>query len=181
MLEKMEKVLLEMRPHMAVTYGDTNSTLAGALAAAKLHIPVAHVEAGVRSFNRRMPEEINRVVTDHVSDLLLAPTATAMENLEKEGLSGKAIWTGDIMYDAVLFNRDLAKLRSNILDRLGLLPHRYGLVTVHRAENTDNEERLRRLVMTLSDIAAKTLQLVFPIHPRTAKLLRSKFPAWSPH
>jgi UDP-GlcNAc3NAcA epimerase len=181
MLEKMEQVLLEIRPDVAITYGDTNSTLAGALAAAKLHIPVAHVEAGVRSFNRQMPEEINRVLTDHLSDLLLAPTAIAMENLEKEGLSGKAILTGDIMYDAVLFNRNLAEMRSNILERLGLVPHSYGLVTIHRAENTDNQKRLGRLLTALNDIAAKNLQLVFPMHPRTAKLLRSKFPAWSPH
>jgi UDP-GlcNAc3NAcA epimerase len=181
MLAKIEQVLFETRSDMVVIYGDTNSTVAGALAAAKLHIPVAHVEAGVRSFNRRMPEEINRVVADHVSDLLLAPTPTAMENLEKEGLSRRAILTGDVMYDAVLFNRELAERSSNILKQLALVPGEYGVVTVHRAENTDNEQRLGNLLTAFNDIAAGGLPLVFPIHPRTAKLLPVKFPAWSAH
>lgn len=181
MLDKIEQVLLETRPDMAVVYGDTNSTVAGALAAAKLHISVAHVEAGLRSFNRRMPEEINRIVADHVSDLLLAPTPTAMENLGKEGLSEKAMWTGDIMHDAVLFTRELAEWKSNILQRLALVPDSYGVVTVHRAENTDNEQRLGSLLAAFNDIAASALQLVFPIHPRTAKLLLAKFPGWSAH
>jgi UDP-GlcNAc3NAcA epimerase len=181
MLDRLEQVLLEIRPEMVVSYGDTNSTVAGALAAAKLHMPVAHVEAGLRSFNRSMPEEINRVVADHVSDLLLAPTPTAMENLGKEGLSGKAVWTGDIMYDAVLSHRELAERKSNVLDRLSLVPGSYGLVTVHRAENTEDENRLRGVLTALNDIAASTLPLVFPIHPRTAKLLPGKFPGWLPH
>jgi UDP-GlcNAc3NAcA epimerase len=181
MLAKIEQVLLEGQADVVVVYGDTNSTLAGALAAAKLHIPVAHVEAGLRSFNRRMPEEINRVVADHVSDLLLAPTQTAMENLGREGLSGKAVLTGDLMYDAVLFSRDVAEQRSTILERLNLVPGNYGVVTIHRAENTDDERRLRNLLAAFNDIAASVLQLVFPVHPRTARLLASRFPAWSPH
>jgi UDP-GlcNAc3NAcA epimerase len=181
MLEKIEQALLEWRADMVVVYGDTNSTLAGALAAAKLHMPVAHVEAGVRSFNRRMPEEINRVVADHASDLLLAPTETAMENLGREGLSGKAVVTGDLMYDAVLFSRDVAEQRSKILERLNLVPGDYGVVTVHRAENTDDERRLGNLLAAFNDISASMLKLVFPVHPRTAKLLASRFPRWSPH
>ena len=181
MLEKIEQVLLERQADMVVVYGDTNSTLAGALAAAKLHIPVAHVEAGVRSFNRRMPEEVNRVVADHVSDLLLAPTQTAMENLGREGLSGKAVVTGDVMYDAVLFSRDVAEQRSKILERLNVVPGEYGVVTVHRAENTDDERRLGNLLAAFNDISASVLKLVFPLHPRTARLLASKFPGWSPH
>ncbi len=180
MLDKIEQVLLDVRPDMVVTYGDTNSTVAGALAAAKLHIPVAHVEAGVRSFNRRMPEEINRVVADHISDLLLAPTLTAIENLDREGLSKKAILTGDIMYDAVLFNRELADRRSDVLERLVLAPRSYGVVTVHRAENTDDEERLAKLLTAFNDVATRRLPLVFPMHPRTAKLVSSRFPDWSP-
>jgi UDP-N-acetylglucosamine 2-epimerase len=181
MLEKLEEVLLERRPDIVVIYGDTNSTLAGALAAAKLCIPVAHVEAGVRSFNRTMPEEINRVVADHVSDLLLAPTSTAMENLGKEGLSKKAVLTGDVMYDAVLFNRELAERKSKILARLALAPRQYGLVTVHRAENTENEDRLKKLLAVFNEIAERTLPLVFPIHPRTAKVLQDRFPGWRRH
>jgi UDP-N-acetylglucosamine 2-epimerase len=181
MLEKIEQVLIEWRADMVVVYGDTNSTLAGALAATKLHIPVAHIEAGLRSFNRRMPEEINRVVTDHVSDLLLAPTSTAMKNLRNEGLSDKAVLTGDIMYDAVLFNRPIAERRSQVLERLSLVPHDYGLVTVHRSENTDDERRLGSLLTAFNDIAANMLRLVFPIHPRTAKQLSSQFPGWLPN
>jgi UDP-GlcNAc3NAcA epimerase len=181
MLEKIERVLLESQPDMVVVYGDTNSTLAGALAAAKLHIPVAHIEAGLRSFNRCMPEEINRIVADHVSDLLLAPTPTAIENLRNEGLSNKAVLTGDIMYDAVLFNRVVAERRSKILERLNLVPGDYGVVTVHRAENTDDEARLGILLTAFNDVAASALQLVFPVHPRTARLLSSKFAGWSPH
>jgi UDP-GlcNAc3NAcA epimerase len=181
MLGKIEQVLLEKQPDMVVVYGDTNSTLAGVLAAAKLHIPVAHIEAGLRSFNRRMPEEINRTVADHVSDLLLAPTPTAMENLRNEGLSNKAVLTGDIMYDAVLFNRVVAERRSKILERLNLVPGGYGVVTVHRAENTDDEARLGILLTAFNDIAANALQLVFPVHPRTSKLMSSKFPGWSPN
>jgi UDP-N-acetylglucosamine 2-epimerase len=181
MLEKIEQVLLEKQPDMVVVYGDTNSTLAGALAAAKLHIPVAHIEAGLRSFNRRMPEEINRIVADHVSDLLLAPTPTAIKNLRNEGLSDKTVLTGDIMYDAVLFNRTVAERRSKILERLNLVPGDYGVITVHRAENTDDEARLGILLTAFNDIATNALQLVFPVHPRTSKLMSSKFPGWLPN
>jgi UDP-GlcNAc3NAcA epimerase len=181
MLEKIERVLLEKQPDMVVVYGDTNSTLSGALAAAKTHIPVAHIEAGLRSFNRCMPEEINRVVADHVSDLLLAPTPTAIENLRIEGLLNKAVLTGDIMYDAVLFNRAVVERRSKILERLNLVPGDYGVVTVHRAENTDDETRLTNLLAAFNDIAESVLKLVFPVHPRTARLLSSRFPEWSPH
>ena len=181
MLVKIEEILLDVRPHMVVTYGDTNSTVAGALAAVKLNIPVAHVEAGVRSFNRRMPEEINRVVADHISDLLLAPTPTAIENLGKEGLSGKAILTGDVMYDAVLINRELAERSSDILERLTLETGSYGVVTVHRAENTDDEEQLKELLTAVNEIAKSGLRLIFPIHPRTAKLLSSKLRCWLPN
>jgi UDP-GlcNAc3NAcA epimerase len=181
MLEKIERVLLERQPDMVVVYGDTNSTLAGALAAAKLHLPVAHIEAGLRSFKRCMPEEINRIVADHVSDLLLAPTPTAIENLRNEGLSNKAVLTGDIMYDAVLFNRVVAERQSKILERLNLVPGDYGVVTVHRAENTDDERRLTNLLAAFNDIAGSVLKLVFPIHPRTAKLLSSRFRGWLPH
>lgn len=181
MLARIDDVLLDSRPDIVVTYGDTNSTLAATLAAAKLHIPLAHVEAGLRSFNRRMPEEINRIVADHVSDLLLAPTATAIANLEKEGLAERAILTGDIMYDAVLFNRRLAAQRSRILERLALEPRRFGVVTIHRAENTDDEKRLRGVLSALDEIAATAVELVFPVHPRTAKVLRSRLAAWSPH
>lgn len=181
MLEKIERVLLEKRADMVVVYGDTNSSLAGALAAAKLHVPVAHIEAGLRSYNRLMPEEINRVVADHVSDLLLAPTPTAVENLKSEGLSNHTVFTGDIMYDALLFNRELAKKTSNVVERLKLEPGNYGLVTIHRAENTDNEENLCSLVTAFNRIAEKTLPLVFPVHPRTAERITAKLPNWSPH
>jgi UDP-N-acetylglucosamine 2-epimerase len=181
MLVRIEEALLRSRPDIVVTYGDTNSALAAALAAAKLGIPLAHVEAGLRSFNRRMPEEINRVVADHLANLLLAPTKTAIANLEREGLAARAILTGDIMYDAVLFNRRLAAERSRILERLALEPRRYGVVTIHRAENTDDEARLAKALSALDEIAATTIPLVFPLHPRTAKVLRSRFPAWSPH
>lgn len=181
MLEKIEQVLLERRADMVVVYGDTNSTLAGALAAAKLRIPVAHIEAGLRSFNRHMPEEINRIVADHVSDLLLAPTPTAIKNLKNEGVSNKTVLTGDIMYDAVLFNRAIAERRSKVLEQLDVVPRDYGLVTVHRSENTDDERRLGSLLTAFNDIAANMLRLVFPIHPRTAKLLSSRFSGWLPN
>jgi UDP-N-acetylglucosamine 2-epimerase len=181
MLERVETALLEIEPDMVVTYGDTNSTLAGALAAAKLHIPNAHVEAGLRSFNRRMPEEINRLVADHVADLLLAPTATAVANLEREGLSDRTVLTGDVMYDAVLSNRALAEQPSGILRRLSLASGDYGVVTLHRAENTDDAERLEGVLVALNDIAASGLSLVFPMHPRTAKQLPAKVPGWAPH
>lgn len=181
MLEGIERVLMDERPHMVLVYGDTNSTVAGALAAAKLHIPIGHVEAGLRSFNRRMPEEINRVVADHVSDLLFAPTATAMRNLATEGLAARAVLTGDSMYDTVLFNRALAAQRSTILDRLHLTPGAYGVVTVHRAENTDDLKRLQQLLAGFNRIADQGLTLVAPLHPRTAGVLRTKLTAWRPH
>lgn len=180
MLERIEEVLLQTRPDSVVIYGDTNSTVAGALAAAKLHIPVAHVEAGVRSFNRRMPEEINRVVSDHVSDLLLAPTLTAIGNLKREGLAGKAVFTGDVMYDAVLSSRELIETKSRILETLQLTEGRYGVVTIHRAENTDVEERLGKLLVALNQVATDSIKLVFPVHPRIGRLLKTRFPGWSP-
>lgn len=168
MLERIEQVLVAERPDTVLVYGDTNSTLAGALAAVKLHIPVAHVEAGLRSFNRRMPEEINRVLTDHASDLLLAPTPAAVENLRREGLSsGRVHLVGDVMLDAALHYGQLAETRSTILERLDLAPDGFILATIHRAENTDDPVRLTAILQALAARSAST-PVVLPLHPRTA-------------
>jgi UDP-GlcNAc3NAcA epimerase len=180
MLERIEALLLARKPDVVVVYGDTNSTLAGALAAAKLHIPIAHIEAGLRSFNRRMPEEVNRIATDHVSDLLLAPTPTAVENLRNENLAGRTQFTGDVMFDAVLYNSKLAISRSRIVEKLQLEPERFGVVTLHRAENT-LPEVLRKLLDCLNDIAAQGMPLVFPLHPRTKQLIADPSFGWQPH
>ncbi len=179
MLEGIEALLLEHKPDVVVVYGDTNSTIAGALAAVKLHIPLAHIEAGLRSFNRRMPEEINRVATDHLSDLLLAPTATAMKNLGDEGLAKRAQWCGDVMCDAVLHNAILARRQSKILDTLKLTPLQYGVVTVHRAESTEATV-LRELLATLDKVAGQGLPLVFPVHPRTRHMIEDPAFGWRP-
>ena len=171
MLEAIEQVLLEEKPDWVLVYGDTNSTLAGALAAVKLHIPVAHVEAGLRSFNRRMPEEINRVLTDHASDLLFAPTEAAVANLRREGIPEERIHcVGDVMYDAALYYGMKAERESRILERLSLTRKGYILATVHRAENTDDHARLRAILQALSE-AAQEVGVVFPVHPRTRKAM----------
>lgn len=173
MLAGLEEVFIKDPPDWVVVFGDTNTTLAAALAAAKLHIPVAHVEAGLRSFNRRMPEEINRILTDHASDLLLAPTETAVEFLRREGLSGEHVqWVGDVMYDASLFYREKASERDSILERMGLEAGRYGLVTVHRAESTDEPARLKAILDGLA-LVGEELPLVLPLHPRTREAIRS--------
>jgi UDP-N-acetylglucosamine 2-epimerase len=166
MLEGIERVLLEHLPDVVVVYGDTNSTLAGALAATKLGIRVAHVEAGLRSFNRRMPEELNRVATDHLADLLLAPTAAAMAHLEAEGLGGRSLRVGDVMQDALLFHLDRARRESALPGALGLEPGRYLVATVHRAENTE-PDALRRLLGVLAGVGTRARPLVLPLHPRT--------------
>jgi UDP-GlcNAc3NAcA epimerase len=170
MLEQFERFLLESKPDAVIVYGDTNSTIAGALVAAKQHVPVAHIEAGLRSFNRLMPEEINRIATDHVSDVLYAPTQTAMKLLTQEGLAHRAVLTGDVGYDAVLFNRALAERKSKVLANLGLAAGQYAVLTVHRSENTE-AGRLIDLLSWLGDIARDGMKFVFPIHPRTARLL----------
>jgi len=173
MLKRMEEVLLKEKPDLVMVYGDTNTTLAGALAAAKLHIPVAHVEAGLRSFNRKMPEEINRVLTDHISDLLFCPTQTAVENLRREGIEKGVHLVGDVMYDAVLLYLDLAEKKSQIMEQLGLKPKSYALDTVHRAENTDRPERLQAIFEGLERVAKEGLSVVLPLHPRTRKQLNA--------
>jgi UDP-GlcNAc3NAcA epimerase len=170
MLEHVEKILMKENPDLVLVYGDTNSTLAGALAAAKLNIPVAHVEAGLRSFNRQMPEETNRIITDHISDLLFAPTSTATENLHAEGIRNGIYHTGDVMYDAALLFSDLSEAKSRALERFGLEPGHYILATVHRVENTDNPDRLHSIFKALLTISADT-RVVLPLHPRTAKKL----------
>ena len=163
-LEAIEQVLLAEKPDYVLVYGDTNSTLAGSLAAVKLHIPVAHVEAGLRSFNRRMPEEINRVLTDHAADLLFAPTETAVANLRKEGLPSDRIrLSGDVMYDAALFYRDLAR-RPDWFTTQGLEEGAFVLATVHRSENTDDPARLAAI---FAGLAQSELPVVLPLHPRT--------------
>jgi UDP-N-acetylglucosamine 2-epimerase len=172
MLQKLEEILLKSQPNWVLIYGDTNSTLAGALAAVKLHIPVAHVEAGLRSFNRRMPEEINRVVADHVSTLLFCPTEMAVKNLIHEGVEKGVHLVGDVMYDSVLFNTALAESGSMILERLDLKPKAFYLATVHRAENTDDPKRLAAIIDSFSKI---NRPIVWPIHPRTRKILVDKF------
>ena len=164
MIESIESALLSEHPDAVLVYGDTDSTLAGALAAAKLHIPVVHVEAGLRSFDRSMPEEINRVLTDHVADLLLTPSETADKNLEAEGIQGdKVVRTGDVMYDAALFYAKLSEQNSGILSRLGLDVDRFVLATLHRPSNTDDEKRLTGIVRAFDD---SILPVVFPLHPR---------------
>ena len=172
MLEKIEVAMLAEAPKMVLIYGDTNSTLAGALAAAKLHIPVAHVEAGLRSFNRRMPEEINRVVADHLSELLFCPTSTAVQNLRNEGISRGVHAVGDVMFDATIAAVNRAEGRSRILETLGIAPKSYAVATIHRQENTDEPKRFAR-VMTWLERTAREQLVVMPTHPRTRKLLES--------
>lgn len=170
MLAKLEEFLLRDKPSAVLTYGDTNSTLAATLAAAKLEIPVAHVEAGLRSFNRKMPEEINRLVADHCSDRLYAPTPNAMENLEQENLSERALLTGDVMRDAINHNIGLAEEKSRALDEFGLEEGGFGLVTVHRPVNTTGTA-LKSLLEALEEVARHRLPLLFPVHPRTRAVL----------
>lgn len=171
MLERIEKVLLAEKPDLVLVYGDTNSTLAGGLAASKLNIPVAHVEAGLRSYNRAMPEEINRVMTDHLSDILFAPTAIAVKNLRREGISPHNIYlTGDVMYDAALHFGSKAEITSTIFDKIGLRPREFALITVHRAENTEHRKRLETICQAAACIA-EHVSLVWPMHPRTRKAL----------
>jgi UDP-N-acetylglucosamine 2-epimerase len=168
-LKGTEQVLEEVRPHGVVVFGDTNSTLAGALAAVKMGIPCIHVEAGLRSFNRLMPEEINRVATDHICDMLFAPTETAMENLRLEGLAAGSHLTGDIMVDALLNNLDIALAKSDVLDRMGLQHGNYILTTLHRPYNVDDPSKLQKIMDILSRLECK---VVFPVHPRTQKMIR---------
>ncbi|MBI4340379.1 MAG: UDP-N-acetylglucosamine 2-epimerase (non-hydrolyzing) [Chloroflexi bacterium] len=168
-MARMETTLVETRPEWVIVRGDTNSTLAAALAAAKLHIPVAHVEAGLRSFNKAMPEETNRIATDHISDLLFCPTQTAMNNLEREGLGEKTRLVGDVMYEAILHSLSIAQEQSDVMARLSLEPKGYLLATVHRAENTEDPARLAGIVQALACLGEP---VVFPVHPRTRAALK---------
>lgn len=170
MLEAIENVLLHEKPDWLLIYGDTNSTLAGALAAAKMHIPVAHVEAGLRSFNMRMPEEVNRILADRVSSLLFCPTETAVNNLKAEGVHQGVHNVGDVMYDVALFYRDRARQQSTALRTLGLAPNSFALATCHRAENTDDSKRLGAILTALAELS-NHLPVVLPLHPRTRKLI----------
>jgi UDP-N-acetylglucosamine 2-epimerase (non-hydrolysing)/UDP-GlcNAc3NAcA epimerase len=170
MLEALEPVLRDLRPELAIVYGDTNSTLAGALAAAQGGVPVAHVEAGMRSFDRSMPEELNRVMTDHASDLLLCSTETAVQNLTREGIEGGVHLVGDVMADVALAMAPRARERSAALAEHGVEPGEYLLVTAHRPGNVDDPERLRRLVDLL---LALPVPAVFPVHPRTRARLEA--------
>jgi UDP-GlcNAc3NAcA epimerase len=168
MLADIEQALLEHKADRVLVYGDTNSTLAGALAAAKLHIPVAHVEAGLRSFNMQMPEEINRILTDQISDMLFCPTDTAVHNLNNEGFANKPVQilqVGDVMQDSALLFAEQAAVPA------GDLPEGFTLATLHRAENTDNPERLAAIVAALNEINATLAPVVLPLHPRTRKLI----------
>jgi UDP-GlcNAc3NAcA epimerase len=170
MLAALESIMLEEQPDWVVVYGDTNSTLAGALAAAKLHLPIMHVEAGLRSFNRRMPEEINRVIADHLSRLLMCPTRHAIANLEREGIANGVHHVGDVMY-ATLFAVERAQKRSSILEKLGLASGSYAVATIHRAETTDDPCKLRSVMNWLS-AKAEDHTVVLPMHPRTRDALR---------
>ncbi len=169
MLIELEKIFNKIKPDCVLVYGDTNSTLAGALVAAKMQIPLAHVEAGLRSYNRAMPEEINRVLTDHVSSLLFCPTQTAVENLAKEGVVEGVHLVGDVMHDALLGNLQMARTRPSILSALKLEPGKYALATVHRAANTDFKEQM---ISILDALGALSLPVIFPVHPRARKMMQ---------
>lgn len=169
MLTGLEALMMQQKPDAVLVYGDTNSTLAGALAASKLHIPVVHIEAGLRSFNRLMPEEINRVLTDHVSRLLFCPTPTAVDNLAREGIIKGVVLTGDIMFDAVLMNRERARTHARVHHLLPMLHKEpYALVTIHRPANTDNAQNLSAIVKALNSLE---MRVVLPLHPRTRGML----------
>jgi UDP-N-acetylglucosamine 2-epimerase len=168
-LVRFEAVVIREKPDLVLVRGDTNSTLAGALVAAKLHVPVIHVEAGERSFDRRMPEEINRLVADQLSSAYFCVSQTAVKQLAHEGITNNVFWVGDVMLDANLANRSLARQKSTVLSQLGLAPGQYGLVTVHRAANTDDPVRLSNIVKALSAVEG---MVVFPIHPRTRAALQ---------
>ncbi len=168
MLAGIEEILLKELPDYVLVYGDTNSTLAGSLAASKLHIPIIHIEAGLRSFNKKMPEEVNRILTDHISEYLFCPTDTAVRNLENENITKNVFNIGDVMYDAVLYNQELAKEKSTIIQDHELSDNQYHLITIHRAENTDDPERIKNILEALNEI--DTLK-VWPIHPRTKNVL----------
>jgi UDP-N-acetylglucosamine 2-epimerase len=170
MLTQLETSFSADPPDAILVYGDTNSTLAATLAAAKIHIPVAHVEAGLRSFNRQMPEEINRLVADHCADRLYAPTPKAFKNLEEENLRARAVISGDVMLDAVVYNIKLATAKSRALEKTGLEAGNFGLVTVHRPVNTTGDA-LPELLKALEETARRHLPLVFPVHPRTRAVL----------
>jgi UDP-N-acetylglucosamine 2-epimerase len=179
MLAKIEEILLAERPDCVLVYGDTNSTLAGALAASKLSVPVAHVEAGLRSFNRRMPEEINRVVADHLSDVLFCPSETAVANLAAEGVSRNVHLVGDVMLDVLGWALDRARTtKAGVLGRLGVRDGAYVLLTVHRSENTDN---LAQLADILAAVNALDEPVVFPVHPRTRKMMAGAGSRLEPH
>jgi UDP-GlcNAc3NAcA epimerase len=173
MLEAIEKVLLKEKPDLVIVYGDTNSTLSGALAATKLHISLAHVEAGLRSFNRRMPEEINRILTDHISDILFSPTRTAVKNLYNEGIPmAKIHLVGDVMYDVALHYSVIAEQKSSIMERMNVRPGKYILATIHRAENTDDFTRLEAIFEGLR-LVGREIPVILPLHPRTRRALKS--------
>ncbi|OXS55929.1 UDP-N-acetylglucosamine 2-epimerase (non-hydrolyzing) [Cohnella sp. CIP 111063] len=168
MLQKIESLLNDEKPEAVLVYGDTNSTLAGALAASKMHIPIIHVEAGLRSYNKKMPEETNRVLTDHISTLLFAPTDTAVSNLSKEGIVDGVYQVGDVMYDAMIYNIELAQQHYKVQD-FGLKSKQYYLSTIHRAENTDNRDVLKNILLALSTL---NVDVILPLHPRTrAKMI----------
>lgn len=174
MLERVEALLLEEKPDVLLVYGDTNSTLAGALAAKKIHIPVAHVEAGLRSFNMMMPEEVNRILTDRISDWLFCPTKTAVDNLVKEGyrhLDAQIHQVGDVMYDAVQYYKPKALEKSKVIAAYGLKENEFVLATIHRQENTQDKATLSEIIEGLKSINSEK-QVVWPIHPRTAKKIQ---------
>ena len=173
MLIGIEEVLKNEKPDWVIVYGDTNSTLAGTLAATKLHIPIAHIEAGLRSWNRKMPEEINRVLTDHAADVLFAPTKLAVDNLVNEGIApAKVFEVGDVMYDVALLFANKAEQTSNILSRLNIKTKSFILSTIHRAENTDNHQRLEAIFRALT-LISKEIPIVLPLHPRTRNALEA--------
>lgn len=178
MLEGIERLLVDLRPDAVLVYGDTNSTLAGALAAAKLHIPIAHVEAGLRSFNMKMPEEVNRILTDRISDWLFTPTNEACDHLQREGVSPNRIHNvGDVMFDVALLHGGRVGSEGGALQRLALEPGRYVLATIHRAENTDVPQRLEHIIDALIALAGE-LTVIWPVHPRTRTIL-SRSDRWS--
>lgn len=174
MLEQIEGVLLKEKPDLVLVYGDTNTTLAGALAAKKIHIPVAHIEAGLRSFNMDMPEEINRILTDRISDILFSPTQTGIDNLKKEGfdhLPSKVVLTGDIMLDAAWYYSKNSASKSTVYKTLNLKPEQFTLCTIHRQENTDDLAKLKDIIEALNEIH-KTVHVLVPLHPRTQKIIK---------